>query len=46
VRIKDTMHMSEMFISESMLPEARANSAIEILSPPAEMVFDPSGNLI
>ncbi len=46
VRIKDTMHMSEMFISESMLPEARANSAIEILSPPAEMMFDPRGNLI
>jgi hypothetical protein len=46
VRIKDTMHMSEMFISESMLPEARANSAIEILSPPAEMIFDSRGNLI
>ena len=45
-RIKDTLHMSEIFISESMLPEARANSAIEILSPPAELMFDPSGNLI
>ena len=46
VRIKDTLHMSEIFISESMLPEARANSAIEVLSPPAELMFDPSGNLI
>jgi hypothetical protein len=46
VRIKDTLHMSEIFISESMLPEARANSAIEILSSPAELSFDPEGNLI
>jgi len=46
VRIKDTLHMSEIFISESMLPEARANPAIEVLSPPFELMFDPGGNLI
>ena len=46
VRIKDTLHMSEIFISEAMLPEARANPAIEVLSSPAELMFDASGNLI
>jgi hypothetical protein len=46
VRIKDTLHMSEIFISESMLADARANPEIEILSPPAELKFDSGGNLI
>jgi len=46
VRIKDTLHMGDIFISESMLPEARANPAIEVLSPPAELIFDPAGNLV
>jgi hypothetical protein len=46
VRIKDTLHMGDIFISESMLPEARANPAIEALSPPADLIFDPAGNLV
>jgi len=46
VRIKDTLHMGEISISESMLPEARANSAIKILSEPEELVFDDAGNLL
>ena len=46
VRIKDTLHMSEIFISESMLPEARANPAIEVLSAPVELSFDANGNLV
>lgn len=46
VRIKDTLHMGDIFVSESMLPEARANPAIEALSPPADLVFDAAGNLV
>lgn len=46
VRIKDTMHMGDIFVSESMLPEARANPAIEALSSPADLVFDAAGNLV
>jgi len=46
VRIKDTLHMGDISVSEPMLAEARANSAIEILSPPADLVFDAAGNLL
>lgn len=46
VRIKDTLHMGDIFVSESMLPEARANPDIEVLSPPADLMFDPAGNLV
>jgi hypothetical protein len=46
VRIKDTLHMGDIFVSEPMLAEARANAAIEILSPPADLVFDKAGNLL
>lgn len=46
VRIKDTLHLGEIFVSESLLPEARANPAIELLSPPADLIFDPAGNLV
>jgi hypothetical protein len=46
VRIKDTLHMGEIAVSESMLAEARSNSAIEILSAPADLVFDAAGNLL
>lgn len=46
VRIKDTLHMGDIFISESMLPEAQANPSIEVLSPPADLIFDPAGNLV
>ena len=46
VRIKDTLHMGDIFVSESMLAEARSNPAIEVLSPPADLVFDRVGNLV
>jgi hypothetical protein len=45
VRIKDTLHMGEISVSESMLNETRENPAIELLSEPAEMRFDGEGNL-
>lgn len=46
VIIKDTMHMGEIYISEAMLDEARANSNITILGELAEMEFDSDGNLL
>ncbi len=46
VRIKDTLHMSEIFVSEAMLAEARANPEIEILSEASALMFDADGNLI
>ena len=46
VRIKDTLHMGDIFVSESMLAEARSNPAIKGLSPPADLVFDRAGNLV
>jgi len=46
VRIKDTLHMGDIAVSEPMLAEARANSAIAILSPVADLAFDAAGNLL
>lgn len=45
VRIADTLHLSEIEISESMLPEALQNSRVQVLGPAAELVFDEGGNL-
>lgn len=45
VRIKDTLHLNEIYISESLLPEAEKNKNIEILSNLTEMPFDSNGNL-
>lgn len=45
VRIPNTLHLGEIEISESLLEEAIANPNIEILSEPAELEFDVSGNL-
>ncbi len=46
VRIKDTLRIGEIYISESMLAEAATKPEIEVIGPPAEMVFDAAGNLI
>jgi len=46
VRIKDTLHMGEILISETLLPEALANPNVEVRSEPMEMEFDQAGNLI
>lgn len=42
--IQDTMHMGDLYISESLLEEAKANPNIEILSGPIDMQFDAEGN--
>ena len=46
VRIKDTLHMNEISISESMLAEARMKSEITVIGSVADMVFDSTGNIL
>ncbi|UOM33175.1 lactate racemase domain-containing protein [Acuticoccus sp. I52.16.1] len=44
VRVPNTLHIGEIQISEALLPDARANPDIEILSEPEAMVFDAAGD--
>ncbi|MFF2090647.1 lactate racemase domain-containing protein [Paenibacillus sp. NPDC058174] len=44
-RIRDTLHLGEIEISESLLEEAKANPRIEILEGPYEWTFDEEGYL-
>ncbi len=46
VRIKNTLHVDEIYISEGLLPEAMTNPQIEILSKPEPFKFDKFGNLL
>lgn len=46
VRIKNTLHVKEIYISEALLPEALNNPQIVILSEPEPLKFDEMGNLI
>jgi hypothetical protein len=46
VRIKDTLHLNEIYISEALLAEASTHPELEVLGPPTEMVFDEAGNLL
>ena len=45
IRIRDTAHIEEIWISEAMLPEAEANPNIEILEEPKPFAFNEEGNL-
>lgn len=46
VRIKNTLHLGELEISDTLLPEAKPMANIDIVGSPAEMKFDAQGNLI
>ena len=45
IRIKDTLHVGTILISEAMLDEAKKNPALHILGEPKAMHFDEHGNL-
>ena len=45
IRIPDTLHVMDIQISETMLPEIRDRSDIQILGEPEEWDFDAEGNL-
>ena len=46
VRIKNTLHLGEIYISEALLPEAEKNPSIEVLGKAEEFRFDSLGNLL
>ncbi len=46
VRIKDTLHLDTILISEFMLAEALRNPQINVLSQPRLLAFNESGDLI
>jgi hypothetical protein len=46
VRIKNTLLLTEMDASESMLAEVEANPRLRRLAEPAPMAFDETGNLL
>jgi hypothetical protein len=45
VRIKDTLHLQSMWISQALLDEASADPCISVAEPPAPVPFDAEGNL-
>ena len=45
VRMPDSLHITEIEISEALLPEAIAHPQVEVLSEPYELVFDENGDL-
>jgi len=45
-RIKNTLSLSRMQISENLIQEAKANPKIAVLGNPAEMAFNADGDLV
>lgn len=46
VRIKNTLQLERVYISEALLKEAEKREDIEIIGSLGEMLFDPQGNLL
>lgn len=46
VRIKNTLELEELEVSEALRPEVEANSRLQILAGPEPLPFDDAGNLI
>lgn len=46
VRIRNTMELAEMSVSENLLGELRANPEIEVLSAPSPLAFDDERQLL
>jgi hypothetical protein len=45
VRIKNTLYLTEMDVSEALLPEVKAHERLSVASQPAPLLFDDRGNL-
>ena len=45
VRIKNTVALGEIAVSENLLPEVKANPYLEAVGSPYELAFDEKGNL-
>jgi hypothetical protein len=46
IRIRDTLSLGELDLSEAFLPEARDRTDLEVLGPPAAIEFDPEDHWI
>jgi len=46
VQISDTLHLSEVLVSEAYLPEIAHRTDLEQISPLKDMAFDGEGNLV
>jgi Lactate racemase N-terminal domain len=46
VRIKNTIHMDEIEISENLAEEAQGNPYLDVISDPFALPFDAAGNLL
>jgi hypothetical protein len=46
VRIKTTLHLAEMDVSEVLLLEVKANGRLSVVTQPAPLAFDAQGNLL
>lgn len=46
VRIRNSAHVDEIFVSDNLIPEVKSHPDMEILDPPAEMTFDNEDNLV
>jgi hypothetical protein len=45
IRIRDTMHMDQIWVSEALIPEVLANPNMRIIGQPEELFFNDFGNL-
>lgn len=45
IRIKNTMELGEIWVSEALLEEVKKNPLLEVLSEPQPFAFDENGNL-
>lgn len=45
VRIRDTLHLGEIWVSTALVPDAEAHPNVEVLSEPQSMTFDANGQL-
>ncbi|HSC70554.1 MAG TPA: hypothetical protein VLH58_04325 [Candidatus Methylomirabilis sp.] len=45
VRIKTTLHLAEMDVSEALIQEVKANERLSLVTQPAPFAFDGQGNL-
>lgn len=45
IQIPNTLHLTDMFVSEALLPEIEAMPDVEVIEPPSPMTFDERGDL-
>src|SRR5207245_2848362 len=46
LRIRDTLHLEHVWISEAFLPEAREHPRLEVKDEPRPLAFDGAGSLV